>query len=70
LGRGQQPHVQRFVEELRPGSDRSDDLDDVAASFDALCGKDVKDANAALKAKGLPEITGWDRTTQEARAAP
>jgi hypothetical protein len=42
------------------------ELDGVAAEFDALCAKDVKDANAALKAKGLPEITGWDRLAKEA----
>jgi len=32
------------------------ELDDVTAEFDALCAKDVKAANAALSAKGLPEI--------------
>jgi len=42
------------------------ELDDVAGEFDALCAKDVKDANAALKAKGLPEIAGWDRPAKDA----
>ena len=32
------------------------DLDEVVAEFSALCEKDVKEANAALKAQGLPEI--------------
>jgi photosystem II stability/assembly factor-like uncharacterized protein len=41
-------------------------LDEVAAEFDALCEKDVKEANAALKAKGLPEIAGWARSGKEA----
>jgi photosystem II stability/assembly factor-like uncharacterized protein len=31
-------------------------LDDVTGTFDALCAKDVKAANSALRAKGLPEI--------------
>jgi len=34
------------------------ELDEVAAEFTTLCDKDVKDANAALKAKGLQEIKG------------
>jgi hypothetical protein len=32
------------------------ELDDVAAEFEAFRAKDLRDANAALKAKGLPEI--------------
>ena len=32
------------------------ELDEVVAEFTALCDKDVKDADAALKAKGLPEL--------------
>ena len=35
------------------------ELDGVSAEFDALCAKDVAAVNAALEAKGLPEITGW-----------
>jgi photosystem II stability/assembly factor-like uncharacterized protein len=35
------------------------ELDGVSADFDALCAKEVTAVNAALKAKGLPEITGW-----------
>ncbi len=42
------------------------ELDDVSTEFDALCAKDVKAANAALKARGLPEITGWDESNKEA----
>ena len=37
------------------------ELDDVVAEFDALCAKDVKEASAALKSKGLQEIAGCDR---------
>jgi photosystem II stability/assembly factor-like uncharacterized protein len=36
------------------------ELDDVAAELDALCAKDVKDANAALKAKGQTAIAGCE----------
>jgi hypothetical protein len=32
------------------------ELDDVTAEFDALCAKDVKEANTALNAKGLPPV--------------
>jgi photosystem II stability/assembly factor-like uncharacterized protein len=39
-------------------------LSEVAATFDAFCSKDVGAANAALKAKGLPEITGWSLTSK------
>jgi hypothetical protein len=42
------------------------ELGDVAAEFDALCAKDLKDANAALKAKGLPEIAGGAAPAKEA----
>ena len=37
------------------------ELDDVSGEFDALCETDLKAANAALKAKGLPEIAGTGR---------
>ena len=36
------------------------ELDDVAAEFDALCAKEVKEANAALKAGGLTAIAGCE----------
>jgi photosystem II stability/assembly factor-like uncharacterized protein len=39
-------------------------LGDVTATFEALCAKDVKAVNAALKAKGLPEITGFGPATK------
>jgi photosystem II stability/assembly factor-like uncharacterized protein len=39
------------------------ELDDVAAEFDGLCAKDVKAANAALKSKGVRELTGWEGAT-------
>jgi len=42
------------------------ELDDVAAEFDALCAKDVNDANKALRSKSLPEITGWDKSAKGA----
>ena len=42
------------------------ELDGVTATFDALCAKDVEAVNAALSAKGLPELTGWKGTTKEA----
>ena len=40
------------------------ELDEVAAEVEALCVKDVKDANESLKAKGLLEIGGWERPPQ------
>jgi hypothetical protein len=40
------------------------ELDDVAAEFDALCSKDVKEANASLKAKGLTAIPGCEPTAK------
>jgi hypothetical protein len=37
------------------------ELGAISAEFDALCDKNLTDANAALRAKGLPENTGWAR---------
>ncbi len=45
------------------------ELDDVAAEFDALCVKDVKEANAALKARGLAAIAGCEPTAKEPPAS-
>jgi len=42
------------------------ELDGVSAEFDALCAKDLNAVNAALKTKGLPEITGWRPSSKEA----
>jgi len=41
------------------------ELGSVSAEFDALCAKDLEAADAALKARGLPEITGWNPTVKE-----
>ncbi len=42
------------------------ELDDVSTEFAAQDAGDVKAANAALKARGLPEITGWDESQKAA----
>jgi hypothetical protein len=44
----------------------SRELADVTATFDALCAKEFKAVNAALRAKGLPEITGCDEPVKVA----
>jgi photosystem II stability/assembly factor-like uncharacterized protein len=42
------------------------ELDEVAAEFDALCGKDVKEANASLTARGQTPIAGCEPTVKTA----